>query len=103
MNPPQRRLRARRSTLWVVLAFTATDSPAQPNEAKTPRLILVQTSGARAGSTVSATPQSKVSITIEGDYRVIRANGLPDHITGEFPNRGNPNRIRPQNYTFRVP
>lgn len=47
--------------------------------------------------------QSKVSFTIEGEYRVVRSNGLPNHDTGDFPNRGNPNTIAPQNYTFRVP
>jgi hypothetical protein len=46
---------------------------------------------------------NQVSITIEGSYRVIRANGLPNHETGQFPNQNNPNRIAPQNYTFRVP
>jgi len=47
--------------------------------------------------------QSRVSISVEGDFRLIRANGLPDHATGAFPNRGNPNRIRAQEYAFRVP
>jgi hypothetical protein len=31
------------------------------------------------------------------------ANGLPDHATGEFPNRGNPNAIAPQNVDVCVP
>jgi hypothetical protein len=44
-----------------------------------------------------------VKITVEGDYRFIRANGLPDHATGRFPNRGNPNTIAPQRYEYRVP
>jgi len=35
--------------------------------------------------------------------RFIRADGLPDHATGQFPNRGNPNRISAQSYYFRVP
>jgi hypothetical protein len=52
----------------------------------------------RAAETVS-----HVSITVEGDYRFIRANGLPDHPTGQFPGRGNPNRISAQTYVFRVP
>jgi hypothetical protein len=47
--------------------------------------------------------RSQVSITIEGAFRVVRSNGIPDHATGQFPNRGNPNRIGPQNYVFRVP
>jgi YHYH protein len=50
-----------------------------------------------------ASKTNRVSITIEGDRRVIRANGLPDHETGRFPNRGNPNTIAAQNYVFRVP
>ncbi len=44
-----------------------------------------------------------VDITVEGDSRVITSNGLPDHETGAFPNRGNPNTIREQHYTFRMP
>ncbi len=46
---------------------------------------------------------SVIEISEEGGARVIRSNGLPDHPTGQFPNRGNPNRISPQSYTFRVP
>jgi hypothetical protein len=46
---------------------------------------------------------SGVSITIEGPYRVVRSTGLPDHATGQFPNRGNPNRISEQDYHFRMP
>ncbi|NDA69295.1 MAG: YHYH protein, partial [Verrucomicrobia bacterium] len=46
---------------------------------------------------------NQVSIVIEGGFRVIRANGLPDHAPGQFPNRGNPNVIAVQNYHFRVP
>lgn len=44
----------------------------------------------------------EVRITLEGDYRVIRSNGLPDHATGPFPVRGNPNAIAPQRHEFRV-
>ncbi|MFO1488001.1 MAG: YHYH protein [Verrucomicrobiota bacterium] len=60
---------------------------------------------ASAAGFTGATPSetNRVSITVEGDYRVIRANGLPDHVAGQFPNRNNPNRISAQNYNFRVP
>lgn len=44
-----------------------------------------------------------VSITIEGDKRVITANGLPDHLTGRFPNSDNPNGIGAQHYCFTMP
>ena len=35
--------------------------------------------------------------------RFIRADGLPNHATGAFPNRSNPNRISAQAYYFRLP
>ena len=46
---------------------------------------------------------NEVKITLEGDKRVIRSNGIPDHLTGQFPGSGNPNTISPQRYEFRVP
>lgn len=42
-------------------------------------------------------------ITQDEKYRYIVSDGLPDHDTGTFPNRGNPNRISAQSYRFRVP
>jgi hypothetical protein len=50
-----------------------------------------------------AAATSEVTLSVEGSVRVIRANGIPDHATGEFPVRGNPNRISAQRYEFRVP
>jgi hypothetical protein len=54
-------------------------------------------------STQRASGESEVSITVEDGKRVIVANGLPDHATGKFPNRDNPNRIAPQRYRYTVP
>ena len=42
------------------------------------------------------------SIELKDGYRYITSNGIPDHATGQFPNRGNPNSISPQSYRFRV-
>lgn len=47
--------------------------------------------------------QNRVTIVERGDYRYVESNGLPDHKTGQFPNRGNPNAIESQDYEFRVP
>lgn len=47
--------------------------------------------------------KSQVSIEVIGDQRVIRANAIPNHKTGSFPNRGNPNRITPQRLEYRIP
>jgi hypothetical protein len=46
---------------------------------------------------------NRVSITVSGGERVVRANGWPDHPAGKFPNRGNPNTLSPQSYDFHLP
>ena len=57
----------------------------------------------QASATQSTTPQPFVEITVVGDVRRIRGNGLPNHKTGSFPTRGNPNEIKAQNYNFTIP
>lgn len=44
-----------------------------------------------------------MSILISGGELIVRANGLPDHATGQFPGRGNPHRISAQNHDFHIP
>ncbi len=45
---------------------------------------------------------NQVTITTDALYRYIKSNGIPyEH--GQFPNQGNPNSIKAQNYNFRVP
>lgn len=60
-------------------------------------------SGSGDGSGSSTDFGNEVSITVEGNVRVIRSNGLPNHVTGDFPNSGNPHSITAQNNVFRVP
>lgn len=57
-------------------------------------------------------PNHHISITIEGDERIISANNLPDHATGTFPISRtdpawqydhNPNSIRARNTLIRLP
>ena len=47
--------------------------------------------------------EAAARISIEGDYRVIRSDGQPDHATGNFPNRNNPHRINSKHKSYRVP
>ena len=75
---------------------------AHPGHDENSLLLLAQASPSAPSSARSSAGANRVAITIEGDYRVIHANGLPDHSAGRFPNRGNPNRIAAQNYNFRV-
>jgi hypothetical protein len=48
-------------------------------------------------------PESRVSIREQGDQRVIESNDIPNHETGNFPNAGNPNSIRAQDFHYEVP
>lgn len=47
--------------------------------------------------------ESRVSIEENGTVRQITSNAIPSHRVGAFPNRGNPNRIRPQAFEFELP
>lgn len=47
-------------------------------------------------------PENQVKFVVKDGYRYIYSNGIPDHQAGRFPNRNNPNSIRPQQYQFRV-
>ena len=38
-----------------------------------------------------------------GEVRVIESNGIPEHLVGKFPNRGNPHSIEEQPYRFEIP
>ncbi|GFR90581.1 energy-dependent translational throttle protein EttA [Elysia marginata] len=49
-----------------------------------------------------ASTSNEVTISNNSKYRYIKANGLPDHDHGKFPNRGNPHRVSAQSYQFRV-
>ena len=47
--------------------------------------------------------RGNVRVEVTDELLIVHSNGLPDHTTGQFPNRFNPNRILEQNYTFRIP
>jgi hypothetical protein len=47
--------------------------------------------------------ENRYTETLVGEWRVFKSNGIAEHLTGEFPNSGNPNAIREQNAEFRVP
>src|SRR5687768_10948961 len=66
-----------------------------------PRQEEFATAQQAAAAGVSAEPQ--IRIEVRGKYRYIVSNGIPDHETGKFPGRANPNAIAPQEYHFRVP
>lgn len=46
---------------------------------------------------------TKTKVTITSEERIMVTNSLPNHVTGEFPNAGNPNTISAQKRTFYFP
>ena len=92
------RMRPFRHLLVISLSLLAGRTDAHPDYQATQR-----TKVDVVPATERSPGESHVTITIEGDKRVITANGLPDHLTGRFPNANNPNRIASQNYRYTVP
>ena len=45
----------------------------------------------------------EVRLSHERDAIVMQSQGYPNHPTADFPNSGNPNSIRVQEFTFRLP
>ena len=56
----------------------------------------------RAHAIPAAVERNVVEIKEVVDVRMITSNGIPNHATGQFPNRGNPNAISAQNHEYRV-
>lgn len=52
---------------------------------------------------IALAASNQVEITTRSDQRCVTANGLPDHETGTFPNRGNPNGIEAQQVDVCMP
>lgn len=46
--------------------------------------------------------ENRVKIEVRDGYRYVESNGIPDHQTGAFPNRNNPNRVSEQSYRYRM-
>jgi hypothetical protein len=76
--------------------------------------LLVRTSPSRAAELaildvtgdydiIDAQTGCEMKVRIRNGMRYITANGLPNHETGQFPNRNNPNGISEQSYGFSFP
>jgi hypothetical protein len=90
-------------TVASLALLVATTALAHPGHDESSPLLLAAAESPGVLVTRGSLPENQVTITVEGGYRFVRANGLPDHETGQFPGRGNPNYISAQSYTFRVP
>lgn len=44
-----------------------------------------------------------VKVEVTADFYIIKSDGIPDHETGQFPGPRNPNSIKKQNYSFKIP
>lgn len=51
----------------------------------------------------SSTYGTLTSVALKDGNRIMKTNALPNHLTGEFPRKGNPNTISAQNITYKIP
>lgn len=58
--------------------------------------------GGQQNAQNSGNYKNEVRIEERDGFRYITSNGIPDHQPGQFPNRGNPNTIAPQQYNLRM-
>lgn len=92
------------ATLALALSFPAVAHPAGPDgqHDDNPEAVIHAAPAESPSVVVNGSPH-QVTITERDGYRFITSNGIPDHTPGQFPTRGNPNRISAQEYEFRVP
>ena len=81
--------------------------PSGPGGRGGPPMRQHRSSEAKPLELVPATQQppgrNEVAIDRRGEDLEVRANALPEHAVGRFPNRGNPHAIEAQAYDFRLP
>ena len=46
--------------------------------------------------------ESVNQVSVDNNIRTIISNGIPTHLVGAFPNKGNPNTIKARNYRFEM-
>ncbi len=91
---------------FLALVVPAAAHPGHEANSETPgapAFFLAQADVAPRRPAAAGKNENSVTITIDGEFRIIKANGWPDHAPGTFPRRGNPNVPTTQDYTFRVP
>jgi len=96
----------RSAGLTLVLLALLAAGPAQAHgvhETPAPQMEPTKTGSSWLRIWPSAIASLRTRIEEQEGFRIFEADGLPDHSTGSFPNRGNPNRIQNQNYRLRVP
>jgi hypothetical protein len=65
--------------------------------------FLIQLSPESCKETVDHKSVFKEKVDEKKSIRIIESNGIPTHLTGEFPNSGNPNTIAPVKAKYTIP
>jgi len=92
----------RHPSLFTCAALALLSIPALAHPGHDDNAIIVAAIRAHGSVDAATLPKPEVKIEVQGEYRLITANGLPNHETGQFPGRGNPNAISAQKYAYRV-
>lgn len=68
-----------------------------------PTLNLLEVDFFKEYAIVSSEYGTETRVEIQGENRLMQTNALPNHPTGKFPTKGNPNRISEQNRSYNFP
>src|SRR5689334_3806684 len=86
----------------VSLMFVGADAPTtQPGGSAKPQAAATQP--AKKEKERKGPFLDNVKVETRDGFMFVYSDGIPDHPTGEFPNRTNPNHIEKQDYVFKIP
>ncbi len=83
-------------SLWCNVSHAQMHTPRVHKVTQSKELKLIS-----ATQSIDTKPQ--VTIKTTNNYRIIKANGIPSHSVGSFPNAANPNEISEQSYSYQIP
>lgn len=89
-----------------LLTTVALIAAACKSGAKGPRMrthTAIESSALRLEPATANPGRSSVEIATSANAVKVTSNGIPSHQVGQFPNRGNPHQIKPQNVNVSVP
>jgi hypothetical protein len=92
-----------RSFLYLSLSFITFQACAQQPEDSISSTFYIELSSESCNVDLKHDHVYEEKIDEKKGIRIITANGIPSHKTGQFPNQGNPNTIAPQKAQYEIP
>ena len=88
--------------LFAIISCGSSKSKKEKKQAL-PTANLLETDFFKEYTISSSVYGTETTVSIKDGNRIMKTNALPNHPTGEFPTRGNPNKIKAQKVSYRFP